>query len=153
MFLDSHLEHPAGWICAHYKSSVLLLLLLLLLLSSRAQILDMGVLPLRKESFSPSILSLQTWGLSVTMSTQAYHLFIIYPGLSDRWRSLFLPQGSALNWKTTQGIKTAQETMARIQNWWLQTTDIPCFRCSMWFNEPLASLTQWNTYTVPISLA
>ena len=26
-FLDSHLEHPAGWICARYKSSVLLLLL------------------------------------------------------------------------------------------------------------------------------
>ena len=28
VFLDSCLEHPAGWICAHYKSSVLLLLLL-----------------------------------------------------------------------------------------------------------------------------
>ena len=27
VFLDSHLEHPAGWICACYKSSVLLLLL------------------------------------------------------------------------------------------------------------------------------
>ena len=26
VFLDSHLEHPAGWICACYKSSVLLLL-------------------------------------------------------------------------------------------------------------------------------
>ena len=25
-FLDSRLEHPAGWICARYKSSVLLLL-------------------------------------------------------------------------------------------------------------------------------
>ena len=24
LFLDSRLEHPAGWICAHYKSSVLL---------------------------------------------------------------------------------------------------------------------------------
>ena len=22
VFLDSRLEHPAGWICAHYKSSV-----------------------------------------------------------------------------------------------------------------------------------
>ena len=31
VFLDSRLEHPAGWICARYKSSVLLLLLLLLL--------------------------------------------------------------------------------------------------------------------------
>ena len=30
VFLDLRLEHPAGWICAHYKSSVLLLLLLLL---------------------------------------------------------------------------------------------------------------------------
>ena len=29
VFLDSRLEHPAGWICARYKSSVLLLLLLL----------------------------------------------------------------------------------------------------------------------------
>ena len=28
VFLDSRLEHPVGWICAHYKSSVLLLLLL-----------------------------------------------------------------------------------------------------------------------------
>ena len=32
VFLDSRLEHPAGWICARYKSSVLLLLLLLLYL-------------------------------------------------------------------------------------------------------------------------
>ena len=32
VFLDSCLEHPAGWIFARYKSSVLLLLLLLLLL-------------------------------------------------------------------------------------------------------------------------
>ena len=32
VFLDLRLEHPAGWICARYKSSVLLLLLLLLLL-------------------------------------------------------------------------------------------------------------------------
>ena len=31
VFLDSCLEHPAEWICARYKSSVLLLLLLLLL--------------------------------------------------------------------------------------------------------------------------
>ena len=30
VFLDSRLEHPSGWICARYKSSVLLLLLLLL---------------------------------------------------------------------------------------------------------------------------
>ena len=30
VFLDSRLEHPSGWICACYKSSVLLLLLLLL---------------------------------------------------------------------------------------------------------------------------
>ena len=30
VFLDSRLEHPAGWICARYKSSVLLSLLLLL---------------------------------------------------------------------------------------------------------------------------
>ena len=30
VFLDSCLEHPAGWICARYKSSVLLLLSLLL---------------------------------------------------------------------------------------------------------------------------
>ena len=29
VFLDLRLEHPAGWICARYKSSVLLLLLLL----------------------------------------------------------------------------------------------------------------------------
>ena len=29
VFMDSRLEHPAGWICACYKSSVLLLLLLL----------------------------------------------------------------------------------------------------------------------------
>ena len=29
VFLDSRLEHPAGWICAGYKSSALLLLLLL----------------------------------------------------------------------------------------------------------------------------
>ena len=28
LFLDKCLEHPAGWICARYKSSVLLLLLL-----------------------------------------------------------------------------------------------------------------------------
>ena len=28
VFLDLRLEHPAGWICARYKSSVLLLLLL-----------------------------------------------------------------------------------------------------------------------------
>ena len=34
MFLDSRLEHPAGWICARYKSSVLLLLLLLRTLHS-----------------------------------------------------------------------------------------------------------------------
>ena len=27
VFLDSRLEHPAGWICARYKSSVLLLLI------------------------------------------------------------------------------------------------------------------------------
>ena len=27
VFLDSRLQHPAGWICARYKSSVLLLLL------------------------------------------------------------------------------------------------------------------------------
>ena len=27
VFLDSRLEHPSGWICARYKSSVLLLLL------------------------------------------------------------------------------------------------------------------------------
>ena len=26
VFLDSRLQHPAGWICARYKSSVLLLL-------------------------------------------------------------------------------------------------------------------------------
>ena len=32
LFLDSRLEHPAGWIRTRYKSSVLLLLLLLLLL-------------------------------------------------------------------------------------------------------------------------
>ena len=32
VFLDSCLEHPAGWICVCYESSVLLLLLLLLLL-------------------------------------------------------------------------------------------------------------------------
>ena len=25
VFLDSRLQHPAGWICARYKSSVLLL--------------------------------------------------------------------------------------------------------------------------------
>ena len=31
VFLVSRLEHPAGWICAHYKSSVLVLLLLLLI--------------------------------------------------------------------------------------------------------------------------
>ena len=30
VFLDSCLEHSAGWICARYKSSVLLLLLLLI---------------------------------------------------------------------------------------------------------------------------
>ena len=34
LFLDSRLEHPAWWICARYKSSVLLLLLLLLLLAN-----------------------------------------------------------------------------------------------------------------------
>ena len=28
VFLDLYLEHPAGWICARYKSSALLLLLL-----------------------------------------------------------------------------------------------------------------------------
>ena len=28
VFLESRLEHPAGWICARYKSSVVLLLLL-----------------------------------------------------------------------------------------------------------------------------
>ena len=28
VFLDSCLEHPAGWICTRYKSSVLLFLLL-----------------------------------------------------------------------------------------------------------------------------
>ena len=32
VFLDSRLEHPAGWICARYKSSVLLLVVVLLLL-------------------------------------------------------------------------------------------------------------------------
>ena len=35
VFLDSCLEHPAGWICARYKSSVLLLLLLLGLTNDR----------------------------------------------------------------------------------------------------------------------
>ena len=30
VFLDSRLEHPAAWICVHFKSSVLLLLILLL---------------------------------------------------------------------------------------------------------------------------
>ena len=29
VFLDSRLEHQAGWICAHYKSFVLLLLKLM----------------------------------------------------------------------------------------------------------------------------
>ena len=29
VFLDSRLEHPAGWICAQYKSPISLLLLLL----------------------------------------------------------------------------------------------------------------------------
>ena len=33
VFLDSQLEHPAGWICVLYKSSVLLLLLSVTLLS------------------------------------------------------------------------------------------------------------------------
>ena len=28
VFLDSRLEHPAGWICARYKSSVLIIVLL-----------------------------------------------------------------------------------------------------------------------------
>ena len=32
VFLDLRLEHPAGWICARYKSSVLLLLLIFTLL-------------------------------------------------------------------------------------------------------------------------
>ena len=27
VFLHSRLEHPAGWICAHYKSSVLLFII------------------------------------------------------------------------------------------------------------------------------
>ena len=36
VFLDSRLKHPAGWICARYKSSVLLLLLLFLLRTIRA---------------------------------------------------------------------------------------------------------------------
>ena len=31
VFMDPRLSHPAGWICARYKSSVLLLLQLLLL--------------------------------------------------------------------------------------------------------------------------
>ena len=35
VFLDSRLEHPAGWICARYKSSVLLLLLLLTIVKIR----------------------------------------------------------------------------------------------------------------------
>ena len=35
VFLDSRLEHPAGWISAHYKSSVLLLLLSLVPLSEK----------------------------------------------------------------------------------------------------------------------
>ena len=37
VFLDSRLEHPAGWICACYKSSVLLLLLL------NEQVVDKGI--------------------------------------------------------------------------------------------------------------
>ena len=38
VFLDLRLEHPAGWICACYKSSVLLLLLLLWLLPTEVQL-------------------------------------------------------------------------------------------------------------------
>ena len=45
VFLDLRLEHPAGWICARYKSSVLLLLLLLYLDSMRVSILIKAVLP------------------------------------------------------------------------------------------------------------
>ena len=29
VFLDSPLEHPAGWICAHYKSSVLIIIIII----------------------------------------------------------------------------------------------------------------------------
>ena len=32
VFLDSRLEHPAGWICARYKSSVLLLLIIIIII-------------------------------------------------------------------------------------------------------------------------
>ena len=28
VFLDSRLEHPAGWICAHYKSSVIIIIII-----------------------------------------------------------------------------------------------------------------------------
>ena len=30
VFLDSRLEHPAGWICARYKSSVLLFIIIIM---------------------------------------------------------------------------------------------------------------------------
>ena len=37
VFLNSRLEHPAGWICARYKSSVLLIVLLLTMFSLTTQ--------------------------------------------------------------------------------------------------------------------
>ena len=46
VFLDSRLEHPAGWICARYKSSVLLLLLLRASMPCKIMIL------VNKESFT-----------------------------------------------------------------------------------------------------
>ena len=32
VFLDLHLEHPAGWICARYKSSVLTIIIIIIII-------------------------------------------------------------------------------------------------------------------------
>ena len=64
VFLDSRLEHPAGWICAHYKSSVLLLLLLLLLLTSSHQVPygHANILPIdNRRTFKHAFRFLRVW--------------------------------------------------------------------------------------------
>ena len=44
-FLLPRLEHPAGWICARYKSLLLLLLLLCIVSSTGSEVLSSESLP------------------------------------------------------------------------------------------------------------
>ena len=64
VFLDSCLKHPAGWICARYKSSALLLLLLNLLLVDTFNSAVAGPLPI---AVKPS-----TWKTPMHKGTMRY---------------------------------------------------------------------------------